>query len=128
MTRYLIDSYAWIEYLEGSVKGARVRDLLRPPAEGYTPASVVAEVTSKTIRRGKDPSVAWLALRGSSIILPLDGETARAAGGLHAEYRRKISDFAMTDAVVLTFARKLDAKIVTGDPHFQGMRGVEFLG
>jgi predicted nucleic acid-binding protein len=128
MTRYVIDSYAWIEYLEGSTEGARVRDLLQPPAEAYTPTPVVAEVTSKAVRRGRDASVAWLALRGSSIIVPLDGETARAAGSLHAQYRRKVSGFAMTDAVVLTLARKLDAKIVTGDPHFRGMRGVEFLG
>jgi predicted nucleic acid-binding protein len=128
MTRFIIDSYAWIEYLEGSKEGARVRDLLQPPSEAYTPAPVVAEVTSKTVRRGRDASVAWMALRGSSVIVPLDGETAHAAGALHAEYRRRISDFAMTDAVVLTLARKLDAKIVTGDPHFRGMRGVEFLG
>jgi len=128
MTGFVIDSYAWIEFLEGSEQGDRVRGLLGPPFEAYTPAPVVAEVASKAIRSGKDPRVAWHAIRGASVVLPLDGETARVAGALHAEYRRRIPDFAMTDAIVLTFSRKLDAKVVTGDPHFRGMRGVEFLG
>ena len=127
MTRLIVDSYAWVEYLDGSFKGERVEALLEEATDTYTPTPVVAEVTSKTIRSGKDPAVAFQVLRSWSILLPLDVETARAAGGLHATYRKRVPDFAMTDAVVLAVARKLEARVVTGDPHFRGMRGVEFL-
>jgi predicted nucleic acid-binding protein len=128
MTRYVVDSYAWVEYLDGSPKGARVEELLARAEELWTPTSVVAEVTSKVVRGGKDPAVAWQALRAWSTVLPLDAETARAAGGLHAAYRVKVRDFALTDAIVLAVSRKLTAKVLTGDPHFRGMKGVEFLG
>lgn len=127
MTRYVVDSYAWVEYLEGSPRGARVEQLLTRAEDTWTPTPVLAEVTSKVVRSGKDPAIAWQALRAWSTILPLDAETARAAGGLHAAYRAKIRDFALTDAIVLAVSRKLMAKVLTGDPHFRGMKGVEFL-
>ncbi len=127
MNRFIVDSYAWIEYLNGSPKGAHVEELLED-AEAWTPTPVVAEVTSKVLRSGGDAGIAWQAMRAWSIVLPLDAETARAAGALHATYRARVPDFALTDAVVLAFARKLNAKVLTGDPHFRGMRGVEFLG
>jgi len=128
MTRYVVDSYAWIEYLEGSAKGAAVERLLEGAEATYTPTPVVAEVTSKAIRTGKDPSVAWQVMRAWSQVLPLDADAARAASALHAQQRKRTSDFAMTDAVVLAFARKLNATVLTGDPHFRGFRGVQFLG
>jgi predicted nucleic acid-binding protein len=128
MTRYVVDSYAWVEYLGGSSQGARVEQFLTRAEDAWTPTLVLAEVTSKVVRSGKDPAIAWQALRAWSTILPLDAETARAAGGLHAAYRVKIRDFALADAIVLTVSRKLRAKVLTGDPHFRGIKGVEFLG
>jgi len=128
MTRIVVDSFAWVEYLEGTPRGERVRGLLNEAEESFTPASVVAEVTSKTVRSRGDHGVAWQAIRGWTRVIPIDAEAARAAGALHASYRDRIHDFPMGDAYVLAVARRLDAKIVTGDPHFRGMRGIEFLG
>lgn len=127
MTRYVVDSFAWIEYLEGSDLGAETEAILEDGDAAFTPTPVVAEVTSKALRAGKDANVAWQVMRTWSQVLPLDAETARAAGALHAQQRRRVPDFALTDAVVLAFARKLDATVVTGDPHFRGLRGVRFL-
>ena len=127
MTSYVVDSCAWIALLDGTATGARVEKLLEASEESWTPTPVLAEVISKAVRRGKDSAVAWEAIRAWSLVAPLDAETARAAGGLHATYRARVRDFALTDAVVLAFARKLSARILTGDPHFRGMKGVEFL-
>jgi predicted nucleic acid-binding protein len=127
MTRIVVDSFGWLEYLEGTAKGERVRRILNEAEEAFTPTSVVAEVTSRTIRGGRDPAVAWQAMRGWTQIFPLDADAARAAGALHASYRKRVPHFPMGDAVVLAIARRLDPRIVTGDPHFRGMRGVEFL-
>lgn len=123
----MVDSSAWIEYLDGSSLGAVTETALEEAEAAFTPTPVVAEVTSKALRAGKDAGIAWRVMRTWSQILPLDSETARAAGALHALQRRKVPDFAMTDAVVLAFARKLTATVLTGDPHFRDMRGVRFL-
>ena len=38
------------------------------------------------------------------------------------EIRKKIKDFGLADVFVLLTARKLNAKIITGDPHFKGFK------
>ena len=57
MSRYVVDSYAWVEYLGGSPKGSRVEELLGGAEESWTPTPVLAEVTSKVVRSGKDPAI-----------------------------------------------------------------------
>src|SRR3970282_320256 len=107
----MFDAYALVEYLEGSPMGAAVERFLEAAQASWTPTPVVAEVTSKAIRTGKDPTVALQVHRSWAPGLPLDADAARAAGALHAQHRRRTRDFAMTDAVVLAFARRLDATV-----------------
>ena len=54
-----------------------------------------------------------------SKIYPVDFEFAKEAGSIHASIRKHIKDFGLADAFVLLKARKLKAKIITGDPHFK---------
>ena len=42
--------------------------------------------------------------------------------------KKKIRDFGLIDAIILTTARKLKAKVVTGDPHFKKFKEVVFIG
>jgi predicted nucleic acid-binding protein len=60
-------------------------------------------------------------MRGNSTIVEADGELSYEAGILHAEIRRTIRDFGLADAYVLATARRLGAKVLTGDPHFNGV-------
>lgn len=49
--KYIIDAYAWVEYLIGSKAGEKVRSVLDTENnEIYTCAVTVAEVASKTAR------------------------------------------------------------------------------
>ena len=41
---------------------------------------------------------------------------------LHTEMRKTEKDFGLADAYVLATARKLKAKILTGDPHFKNVK------
>ena len=43
-------------------------------------------------------------------------------GLLHAEIRKTVKDFGLGDCFVLSLARKIDGKILTGDPHFKGFK------
>jgi predicted nucleic acid-binding protein len=123
MTRYVIDAYAWIEYLIGSDTGAKVYAILeKETIETYTCAVTVAEVVSKVAREGKDTKVAYDILLSNSKVINADEELSKAAGLLHAEVRKTEKDFGLADAYVLATARKLKAKILTGDPHFKNMR------
>ena len=48
-------------------------------------------------------------------------------GQKHAEMKSKIKDFGLADACVLAGAEKINAKILTGDPHFEGIKNAVMI-
>jgi predicted nucleic acid-binding protein len=122
MTKYVIDAYAWIEYLEGSASGRKVAAILEDNHEIYTCAVTVGEVVSKVARMGKEAKVAFDILVSNSQIISVDEELSFETGLLHCEMRKTSKDFGLADAYLLAAARKLRAKILTGDPHFQEVK------
>ena len=116
----MLDAYAWIEYLDGTSRGAEVRDKIEDPHNScVTSAVTLAEVVSKFIRKGRDPKVALKALEDNSNVQAVDVTLARMAGEVHAEMRRRVADFGLADAFVLATARNKGFKVLTGDPHFK---------
>ncbi len=123
MSSYVIDAYAWIEYLDGSESGARVDNVLEnDTSEVYTCAVTVAEVVSKVARGRRDVEIAYDVLLSNSRVINVDEELSKLAGLLHAEMRKKEKDFGLADAYVLATAKKLKSKILTGDPHFRNVK------
>ena len=57
-----------------------------------------------------------------SRVFPTDELFFKEVGLLHAEIKQNIKDFGMVDVVVLLTARRLNAKVLTGDPHFKGFK------
>lgn len=61
--KYLIDSYAWLEYFMGTGAGEKVKPLIESLDEKITPTICLAEVYAKTLRAlGRS----WLKNRESS--------------------------------------------------------------
>ena len=48
--KYVIDSYAWIEYFTGSELGEKVKSLIENSEEKLTPTICLAEVYAKTLK------------------------------------------------------------------------------
>jgi predicted nucleic acid-binding protein len=124
MTReYVVDAYAWVEYLIGSEIGARVKVVLEDENVGiYTSAVTLGEVMSKIAREEQDACTAYRILLSNSDVVDVDEELSKQTGMIHAEMRKSRKDFGLADAFVLATARKLGARILTGDPHFQGIK------
>lgn len=127
MNRFVIDSWAWIEYLKGSSKGLRIRKEIENGAELLTNSVSVAEIISKIKREGMDIEIAWSALTSLSKIVPCDEDFSKNAGLTHAEIKKKVLNFSLGDAFVLYTARKFNAKILTGDPDFSNIKEAELL-
>ncbi len=125
MSKYVVDAWAWIEYFRGSEHGAKLIDILEDPStEVYTNAITVAEVISKTARDGRDVEVAYDMLLSNAQIVKIDENLSKQAGLLHFKMRQTIKDFGIADSFVLAVANQLKAKIITGDPHFKGLKNV----
>ena len=123
MNRYVVDAWAWIEYLVGSEYGSKLNEILDDDgSEVYTCAVTLAEVVSKVAREGRDVEVAYSLLLSNSQVMDADEELSKYAGLLHAEVKQKEKNFGLADAYVLATARKLKSKVLTGDAHFKNIK------
>lgn len=115
-----MDTYAWIEYLDGSPRGTKVRDIVDDIHNSILTSPItIAEIVSKYRRGNRDSSRVLVELEHASTIPPVDMATAKLAGEIHASERRTQKDFPLADAFVAATARTIQSKILTGDPHFK---------
>jgi|SRR3989338_989820 len=121
--KFVIDSYAWIEYLNGSDKGQILSKLVsNRDNELYTHIVTFSEVISVAKRKNSNVEIAENAMLTLSIIYNCELSFCKEVGLLHGEIKKQIKDFGLADAFVLQTARKLGAKVVTGDPHFKDFK------
>lgn len=128
MTDYVIDTYAWMEYFIGSEKGKRVKTIVEDTSNNiFTSIVSLAEMVSVVKREGGDHNAVYYKLMSLSKLAGVSPEFCKEVGIEHAEIKKRVKDFGLADAFVLTAAKKLNAKIVTGDPHFNGIKGAILL-
>ena len=121
--RYVIDAYAWIEYLIGSRAGEKVKSVLEEEGnEIFTCAVTVAEVVNKTARERRNFEAAYDILISNSQVVNADEEVSREAGVLHSKMRKTKRNFGLADAYVLAVARRMKSKVLTTNVHFEGVR------
>ena len=121
--KFVIDTFAWIEYFIGSEFGAKVKEIIEAEEnEVFVSIITIAEVTSILKRGNKDVENGYTVIMNLEGIYKIDEEFKIEVGILHAEIRKQVKDFGLADTFVLLTARKLGAKIVTGDPHFKGFK------
>jgi len=125
--KLIIDSYAWVEYLDGSPAGEKVEKLLLGNNEIYTLSLMIAEVISRVKRVGGDFEIAYDAIVSNSKIIDITRGLSKDAGLFHAKIREKIKDFGLVDALVFIAAKEIGAKIVTGDEHFRNFKESIFI-
>ncbi len=121
MTNWVVDSWAWIEYIRGSDIGQKLRDELDLGGEIFTHPVTIAELVSKFQREDLDSEDAWKAVTSMSKVISVNSLDAKNAGLAHASTKAKQPNFSLADAFVLQSARKLNCKVLTGDPDFEGI-------
>jgi len=125
---YVVDAYAWVEYLIGSKAGEKVKSFLEEENSAiYTCAVTIAEVISKTAREGRDVETAYDILLSNSEVVDVDEEVSKEAGVLHSEMRKTKKEFGLADAYVLATARRINSRVLTGDCHFRGVKEAELI-
>src|SRR3989344_319262 len=109
--RYLIDSSAWIEYLEGGKAGEKVSNFLKEQNNEIFVINLnIAEVISKVRRAKKDYELAYKVIITNSKILNITPKIAKSAGLLHAELKNKNKGFSLADALIIKAAESISAK------------------
>ncbi len=122
----LFDTNAWIEFFDGTPKGAKVRELLKQERPAVATATL-AEVTSWCLRRGFEPQRFVRLIEKNSSVLALTPYAASQAGEIHFRNKKIDNTFGMVDAMIYATALNYGLKLVTGDKHFEGKPGVVFV-
>ena len=116
----VLDSFAWIEYFNGTTAGEKVRDVLETGLV-VTPAIVVAELSEKHKRLNREFGPKYDFVKARTSVVPLEEELARVAGELNFERKKRVKGWGMADSIILATARRAGSRIVTGDPHFRDL-------
>ena len=121
--KYIVDSYAWIEYFEGTNEGEKVKNFVENTEnEIITNILNIAELSNYFKRKNLDFHKPYKILISFSKIYNFDVNFSKDAGYLCAEIRKEIRSFGLIDAFVLLTARRINAKIITGDRHFKSFK------
>ncbi len=132
----MIDSYAWVEIFEGTTLGRAARDRIDEADDVFTPDVVLAEVARKYIRQGARSDVVrkrlqaiLMASQAVGIDVAVAEESAEAWLELDSRARRKkLGRPSLVDGIVLATSRINNAKVLSGDKHFEGLPETIWLG
>ena len=129
-SRYLIDTYAWIEYVLGSEKGTALKKIIADTQNKiFTLESTFAEIKEWCLRENYDFEIIYPKIRQDAYGVPLFLDNWLAAAEIKFNMRKTVKDFGLIDALLLAYQKKYkDIIIVTGDPHFKGQRNVKYIG
>lgn len=122
MNGYLLDTWAWIEYLEGGKYAEEVNEIIESEENCYTSVQSIAELSDLYHQGSIKIDMNWDQLRQFITTKKTDKveitETiAEKAGKIKANERKKKQDFGLADAVILSTAKIFDLKLVSGDSH-----------
>lgn len=132
----MIDSYAWVEILEGTTLGKVAKDRIEEADDAFTPDVVLAEVARKCIRQGARSDVVRKRLQAMIVASQAVGidvavaeESAKAWLELDSMARRKkLGKPSLVDGIVLATSRINNARLLSGDKHFEGLSETVWLG
>ncbi|HIH34530.1 MAG TPA: type II toxin-antitoxin system VapC family toxin [Nanoarchaeota archaeon] len=128
MMRLVFDTYAWIEYLIGSPIGKRVETYLEDKDnEIFTPSIVLLELSCKAAKEKWDFKNISDFIKMHSRAIGLGEEVIEKCGVLYTDLKKKNKRFGLVDAVIFTTSLRLDAKVLTGDEHFRGLKNAIML-
>lgn len=132
-SKYIIDSYAWIEYFRASKSGEIAKKYIESK-DSTTPTIVVSEISRKLAREielGNETAKGRIErldfIRAKSQIVDLDFELAVEAGIIDVEMKKNEKGWGLADSIVLCLAKSFKGKIVTGDLHFKKLDNVIFI-
>ncbi len=130
--KYVLDSYAWVEYVIGSLMGEFVEFLLNN-ADCFTPTIVIAELSDKFHREKKlkDWELLFKFLKNTTQIIPLSEMLAFQSGQQKTKLRKKHlpgdQKVGLADAIIYQTSLNHEAKLVSGDDHFKNIKNVIYL-
>jgi predicted nucleic acid-binding protein len=127
----LLDTWAWIEFYQGSKIGEEIYSMIESDQTVYTSTITLAELADNYYRENLVTDHSWgeieRFIKSKSVILEPDTDMCASAGEIKKKQRESFPDFGLMDAIILATARKHELDLLTGDPHLTGKESAENL-
>ena len=123
--KYLIDAYAWVEYLTGGKLGEKVRELILSDNEIISLNITIAEVVSKIKRKKENAEIAYNAINSNSQIISITPEIAKEAGIIYGSLEKKGETIGPEDCMIIGIVKTNKEAILTKDKHFQRFTNIK---
>ncbi len=115
--KIVFDTYAWIEYFEGSKKGELVSKFLEEK-DILTPSIVLLELSYKADLKKWNIKEIFNFIKVKSNIVGINEQFIINFGEIYNDAKKKNKNFGIADAIILMTSKLNEAKILTGDHHF----------
>jgi PIN domain nuclease of toxin-antitoxin system len=127
--KYVMDSYAWLEYFMGTSAGEKVKSIIESSQEKITPTICLIEVYAKTLKvSGEEMAEKQKTfIKEKSSIAVLDELTALESAKVLTRNKKEIDGWGLADSVVYATALVKKADVITGDEHFRKLKNVIFI-
>ncbi|MBI2148722.1 PIN domain-containing protein [Candidatus Woesearchaeota archaeon] len=122
----VLDTFAWVEYFQASKKGEKVKELIENKKVA-TPIIVIAELADSYFRIGEELGERYNFIISNSTIIDLTSELCIDGARIKNNMRKTEKDFGLIDGIIYAISKKLNARLVTGDPHLKNMNNIVFL-
>ena len=122
----LLDSYAWIEFFNGTEKGREVKKVLKE-GKCYTSIISLAEIAEVCSRTDKNVNDFIDKIKNFSTILFLNETVSTVAGKLNFQRKKVVKGWGMMDSFILATALANNLPILTGDKHFKDLPNTKIL-
>jgi len=127
--KYVIDSYAWIEYFMGTQAGEKAKPIIESQEEKITPTICLAEVYAKTLKVESQELAEKqrVFIKEKSALATLDEPTAVESAKVQTKMKKEVDGWGLVDSIVYATALLKKAEVVTGDEHFKKLKNVLFI-
>lgn len=122
----LVDTWAWIEMMSGSIRGDRVRSIIHDNPEIFVSALTVYELRYLLEQLGGRQHALSIIrhITDQAEVIAVDSTIAMMAGLIKYEQKKEGSSMGAVDCMILATARIHHLKLLTGDRHFAGLDDV----
>ncbi|MGD0405633.1 MAG: type II toxin-antitoxin system VapC family toxin [Candidatus Bathyarchaeia archaeon] len=127
--RYVIDSYAWIEYFMGTKAGESAKAIIENSEEKITPTICLGEVYAKALKVESQELAEKQKtfVKEKSALVYLDESIAVESAKVQVRMKKEIDGWGLADSIVYATAIVKKAEVVTGDEHFKKLKNVLFI-
>jgi len=122
----VFDTYAWIEYFNGTEKGNVVKNYLENN-DILTPVIVLLELSYKADKEGWNFTDYLKFIKANSEVVGINEKFVLSFGNFYNKIKKHIKKVGITDIIILHTSIINDAKILTGDKHFEKVENVIML-